>query len=94
MVNQVFISLSKSELTDIINSAVKEALAKNANRESSNDSEKLMSRQEAATFLKISLVTLHDWTKHSILKSYKIGGRIYYKQDELISTARAVISKS
>lgn len=94
MENQVFISFSKSELSELINSAVNDALAKNTNREPSNDSEKLMSRQEAATFLKISLVTLHDWTKHSILKSYKIGGRIYYKQDEVISTATAVISKS
>ncbi|MDG1276562.1 MAG: helix-turn-helix domain-containing protein [Algoriphagus sp.] len=43
----------------------------------------ILTRQEACKVLKISLPTLGEWTKQSLLKSYNCGGRIYYKSDEL-----------
>ncbi len=43
----------------------------------------LLSRQEVATLLKITLPTLHDWTKLGWLQSYKIGNRVLYKLDEV-----------
>jgi hypothetical protein len=43
----------------------------------------LLTRQDARKKLKISLPTLADWTKRGLLKSYTIGGRVYYKSDEL-----------
>ena len=45
--------------------------------------QELLTRQEACKKLKITLPTLSDWTKRKYLKSYTIGGRIYYKSDEL-----------
>jgi excisionase family DNA binding protein len=41
------------------------------------------SRQEVAKTLKISLPTLHEFTKKGILKAYKIGGRVLYKWDQI-----------
>ncbi|MDX6746680.1 helix-turn-helix domain-containing protein [Polaribacter sp. PL03] len=46
--------------------------------------EKLLSRKEASELLKISLPTLSNWTKQKIIISYGIGGRVYYKKEELI----------
>lgn len=43
----------------------------------------LLSRQEVATLLKITLPTLHDWTKLGWLQSYKIGNRVLYKLEEV-----------
>ena len=43
----------------------------------------LLSRQEVATLLKITLPTLHDWTKLGWLQSYKIGNRVLYKSEEV-----------
>jgi len=44
---------------------------------------KLMTRQEVAEFLSIALVTVSDWTKKGILKSYKYGNRVYFKRSEV-----------
>ena len=43
----------------------------------------LLSRDEVATFLKITLPTLNDWTKLGWLKSYKMGNRVLYKLEEV-----------
>ena len=34
---------------------------------------------------KISLVTLSKWTKDGLIPSQKIGGRVWYKQSDLLS---------
>ena len=33
--------------------------------------------------LKIDLSSLHNWKKRGILQAYQIGGRVYYKRDEV-----------
>ncbi len=43
----------------------------------------LISRKEVSRLLKISLPTLHDWTKSGLLTSYRIGSRILYKLAEV-----------
>lgn len=43
----------------------------------------LLSRVEVSNLLKISLPTLHEWTKLQWLKSYKIGNRVLYKLEEV-----------
>ncbi len=48
--------------------------------------EKLLSRKEASDLLKISLPTLNNWTKENKLISYGIGGRVYYKKEELLDS--------
>ena len=42
-----------------------------------------LSRAEVAKLLKITLPTLHDWTKLGWLKSYKMGSRVLYKPEEI-----------
>ena len=44
-----------------------------------------MTRAQAAELLSISLVTLRNWTTQGLLPSYQLGGRIYYKQKEIIA---------
>lgn len=44
----------------------------------------LLTRNEAKDFLKISLPTLNNWTKKGMIKSYGIGGRVYYKKNEIL----------
>jgi excisionase family DNA binding protein len=51
-----------------------------------NKQSEYLSRKEVAKLLKITLPTLHDWTKLGYLKSYKIGTRVLYKQCEVIET--------
>lgn len=40
-------------------------------------------RLKLAERLQISIGTLHNWTSKGILKAHQIGGKIYYKADEV-----------
>ena len=50
---------------------------------SSKEKSEYLSRKEVANLLKISLQTLHDWSKSGIIKPYKIGTRVLYKECEV-----------
>lgn len=63
-----------------------EPLQKDLKRiEANKDPEILLSRKEAAKFLGITLVTLHDWTKRKFVISGRIGNRVYFKKSNLIN---------
>jgi excisionase family DNA binding protein len=51
-----------------------------------------LSRKEVAKLLKITLPTLHDWTKLQYLKAYRMGTRVLYKESEVIDTLENVPS--
>ena len=53
---------------------------------------KYITRIEVAELLKISLPTLHDWSKNGILQSYKIGKRVLYKAMEIEEAIKKVSS--
>lgn len=60
---------------------------KEAKAETSADKpERFLTRGEVARLLKITLPTLHDWTKKGLLKAYRIGNRIRYKEAEVMAT--------
>jgi excisionase family DNA binding protein len=42
-----------------------------------------LTRNEVAELLKISLVTVHNWSKQGVLKSYGIGNRVYFKRSDI-----------
>ncbi len=44
---------------------------------------KFLSRKEVSEILKVSLVTLSDWSKRGVINSYRIGSRIRFKSDEV-----------
>lgn len=41
--------------------------------------DKLLTRQETADYLRVSLQTIHLWTKHGIISPVRIGNRVYFK---------------
>lgn len=48
-----------------------------------------LSRKDVSELLRVSLTTLHDWGKISILKPYKIGNKVRYRQAEIENTLLA-----
>ena len=66
--------LLDKKLTKIVASTTK------VEKQSKNE---LYRRQEAADKLRISLVTLDNWTKSGIINSRKIGTRIYYTGSDI-----------
>jgi excisionase family DNA binding protein len=54
------------------------------------DQSDYLTRKEAAGILKITLPTLHDWTKQGWLQSYKLGNRVLYKKQEVENSIQQV----
>lgn len=84
MQNVILTTHTTEELTGLIGQAVREAIKNSLPVfPSTTPSEKLLTRKETADKLKISLVTLNDWTKRGLIQSYLIGGRVLYKDSEI-----------
>ncbi len=52
--------------------------------QSSKDDEILLTRDEAAKMLSVSLVTLWKYTKDDIIPAYRIGTKVRYKKSEIL----------
>ena len=50
-----------------------------------------LSRQEVKQMLGITLNTLNNWTKKGILTAYGIGGRVYYKRNEVENAIQPIV---
>ncbi len=46
--------------------------------------EEYLTRKEVSALLKISLVTLNDWTSQGVIPAYKIGTRVRYRKSDVI----------
>jgi excisionase family DNA binding protein len=75
-------TITAQEFRALIGTEIREALKELPNQ-SQAETETLLTRSEAAQKLKVSLVTLNDWTKRGLIQSYTIGGRVLYKAGEL-----------
>ncbi len=42
-----------------------------------------LKRKEVVKILDVSLQTIYNWERKGLLKSYKIGGKVFYKRDDL-----------
>lgn len=55
--------------------------------------EKLITRDETAKMLGVSLVTVHNWVKSNILKAYRVGNKVRFKESEVFNALQSVNSK-
>lgn len=51
-----------------------------------------LNRRDVCKLLKISLATLHSYTKTGTLKGYRIGGRVLYRRDEITNSVTVIQS--
>lgn len=65
---------------------VKELLS-NFKKDSTED-DKLLTREETAEMLSISLVTLWKYTKNNVLPAFRIGTKVRYKKSEVLSALK------
>lgn len=80
-------SLAASELIarlDKMESAIT-ALGEKQSISSPKEETEYITRSEVSKMLKISIVTVSDWTSKGILTGYKCGKRVYFKRAELES---------
>ena len=51
---------------------------------------RLLSRTETAELLSVNVSTLHNWHKKGILEPYALGGRVYYKYEDIINSLELI----
>jgi hypothetical protein len=78
------IQITPQQLVEAIGIAVKEQLEKRLPK--LKEEESLLTKKEAASFLSISMSTLGLWCRKGLLNSFGIGGRVYFKQSEIMSS--------
>lgn len=44
---------------------------------------KLLTRKKTAEVLNVDVSTLHNWNKKGILKPHQIGGRVFYRLEDI-----------
>jgi hypothetical protein len=59
-----------------------------------DEENELMSVPETLKCLFISRATLSKWTREGKIKSYKIGGKLYYKKETLLKNLRGCLKIS
>jgi excisionase family DNA binding protein len=57
-------------------------------KETSKDLEILLTREETAKMLSISLVTLWKYTKTDVLPAYRIGTKVRYKKSQILAALK------
>jgi len=62
-------------------------------QQSQPSTEKLITREETAKLLSVSLVTLHNWVKSNILIAYRMGNKVRFKESEVINALQQINHK-
>jgi excisionase family DNA binding protein len=55
--------------------------------------DRLITRDETAKLLGVSLVTLHNWVKSNILIAYRMGNKVRFKENEVLASLQQINSK-
>jgi hypothetical protein len=80
-----FISVTPEQLQEAIIEGVKTQLQDLKTHFQPKTPNEYLTRLEVAEMLKINLSSVHNWTKKGILTSYQIGGKIFYKRQQVES---------
>jgi len=81
-----FISVSPSELSELITKQVEERISDKLQTliEQKNVPKEYLSREETASLLNLSLSGLYKWINQGHIKVFKIGSKPYFKYSDII----------
>jgi excisionase family DNA binding protein len=81
------------DFQDMIGEIVEEKLRQLRDEKPDKVNEEYLTRREVCERIRVSYATLHSYTKEGLLKSYKIGGRVLYRQDEVEQSLQTIQAK-
>jgi excisionase family DNA binding protein len=61
---------------------------KKSEKEKIKPNDELLTMIETLNLLKVSKVTIHNWKKKGIIKSHKIGRKLFFKKEELLDAIK------
>lgn len=81
-------STNTTDFKNEILTGVREELKSFASSLQGNNEDQLLTRDETAKMLSISLVTLHNWTKNDIIPAFRIGNKVRFKKSEVLTALK------
>ena len=80
----------RSIIGDVVEKAVQSVgLVQNSTKKDEERLEDgLLGMEETLKLLKVSKVTIHNWKKKGIIKSHKMGRKLYFKRAELMDAIK------
>jgi len=91
---KLLVQLSVQELQELIAKSVTDEMSKLIKViqliPTETDEIKVITREETAKLLNVSLTTLYLWNKNNILKNKKINSRVYYLKNEVMDKLKLV----
>lgn len=82
--NSLFVAMPFDEFQQLLKDLIKNEF-KDFNTEVKIQKDDLMSIEEVKAYLHVSGVTIHAWKKKKLIRSYRIGRRIFFKKHELLN---------
>ena len=88
------IDLQTSDLVSLIKETVASEFQRFSNLMATipkeDEQTKIITRDETAKMLNVSLTTLFHWNRNKILEAKKIGSRVYYLKNDVLSKLNEV----
>ena len=81
-------NINPSELVELITMGIREQLKEfsiKINSSSKDDLKPHLTRKETAEFFNVSLNCVNLWVKKGILTRHRVGQRVFFKREELLS---------
>ncbi len=79
-----FIGVTPTDLiTEIANTIENSLFAKIQKTLRDNQPNQYLSADEVCKRFAVTKPTIHEWKRRNILKSYKLGSRVYYRMDDI-----------
>jgi len=96
---QELIITTPEQLKNVVSEAIKAELDRQlqtlaAAQAPTDPNDEVLTREDAAAYLHITLPTLNTYTKSGKVKGYRLGGRVFYKRSELTDALRAIRTSS
>lgn len=90
MQNIIFSQIPIEDFKNVITETIREELKQFNSSKPQPETTELITRQETARILDISLPTLNDWTKKGIVTGYRIATRVRYNKNEILTSLKQI----
>lgn len=87
ILSQIPLEQLKEIIHDVVASCLNEKAVQNGNPKN-REGDAFLTAKEAAQFLKVSLVSIHNWKREKGLPYHRLGRSIRFKKSELIEFAQ------
>lgn len=80
----------RTELKNLLRGEIDEALARVKSNSLNGQDNQLLKRSDLAKMFGVSLVTIHAWMNAGNLPFHRIGGRVFFKRDEVMESLKKI----